>query len=86
MSSVRCARGRGEALSAPIITPALVRRYLIATGWEDAERGFIRRKAAQIGLFAAMTPYDLNHEVETIARVERVSRSDVAAGSGSERV
>mgnify|MGYP003443008247 FL=1 len=64
------------------IAPALVRRYLLATGWEDAPRGFLVKYASQVGLFEAMTPFDLDREIQSIATLERSSRSDVAARLG----
>lgn len=65
-----------------IITPALVRRYLIATGWTVGERGFLVKRASQVGLFEAMTPFDLDREIQSIATLERSSRSEVAARLG----
>lgn len=65
-----------------IITPALVRRYLIATGWALGERGFLVKRASQVGLFEAMTPFDLDREIQSIATLERSSRSEVAARLG----
>lgn len=69
-------------MSALILTPALVCRYLLASGWADAPRGFMTKRGEQVGLFATMTPYDLDREIEKIARSERVSRSELAARLG----
>ncbi len=69
-------------VSAPILTPALMRRYLLASGWADAPRGFMVKRGEQVGLFVTMTPFELDHEIEKIARLERVSRSEMAARLG----
>ena len=65
-----------------IVTPALVRQYLLATGWTVGERGFLVKSTRQVGLFEAMTAYDIDHEIDKVAHMERSSRSEMAARLG----
>jgi len=64
------------------ITPTLVRRYLLATGFEDAATGALVRRGVGIVLFDGMLLGDIEHEIARIARAEDKRPHDLSARLG----